>query len=181
MSNAIKRRARRSTRRKPTKPGQSGGLPLKRQRAAESFVGEAKGNKTRAMKKAGFAPTTAEHKQAQVFNDPRVQQEIRKLLLDVGLTDEVAVKKHKALLDAEVTKFFKDRAVANTTDNRTQLEALTLYYELTGRVKRGVEINVVVQQWTERVLLVVERYVPVDKRAECLDQIIADLLAPGRN
>lgn len=187
MARSTKHAARRKTRaariRKTPAPvaGAPGGIPEKRAKTAAAFVGTAKGNKTAAMKKAGYSTTTAEHGQSAVFGDPRVQGEIKRLLEDAGLTDAVVVKRHREALDAVAEKFFKTEKIGDLTDHHTRLDAVALYYELTGRIKRGVEINVVVQQWTEYVLQIVKKYVTDDKRQACLDEIIRELSTPGRN
>jgi len=160
-------------RRVPVPRTPKGPLPERRKRAAKEFVeGEKRGNKTGAMKKAGFAAATAEHHQTEVFRDPRVQAEIVNLLREKGLTDEVVIEKHRELLDAEATKWYQDQELATETDNQTQLGAVELYYKLRGLLSQKVELEIVARSWSEHVVRIIAKYVPADKRAACLNEVI---------
>jgi hypothetical protein len=149
-----------------------GKLPEKRRRAAVAFVGEAKGNKTKAMRQAGYTDATAEHHQDRVFDDPRTQGEIRRLLDAADLSDSNLVTKLKALTTSEVTHFYKDEAVANCSDNKTRLEAVRLALELRGHLRKHIVVDQVVTLIVDDIVPVILQFVPEDKRAECSDAIL---------
>jgi len=156
-------------------------LTHKEQQTAVAFVGEAKGCKTDAMKAGGFADATAEHQQKRTFDKPRVKQEIRRLLDDVGLTDEHAARRLLECTNAEVTKYAGPISLGNHVAHDVRLEAVRTFFQLTGRLNNKVEIEIVVKSFTERIVQVVETYVPADKRGLCLDEIIRILSTAGLN
>lgn len=167
-------------------PGQKSKVPIKlslrQQRAAEAYVGPAQGQKTAACRQAGYEETTAEHQASRVIGLPAVQAEIGRLLELKGLTDEVVVEKHRALLDARFTRFFKDEVVADCEHNDVQLKAVELYYQLTGRLKHRVEIEGEVQHVVECLVQSVHRHVS-DRAvvAAIIDEVVAGLQASARN
>jgi nitrogen regulatory protein PII len=156
-------------------------LSLKRQRAAAAFVGPAKGNKAEAMRTAGYEETTATHKQGEVFGDPRVKKEIRRLLDDVGLTDAHAAQRLYECTNAEVTKYAGPVSLGDHVAHDVRLEAVRTFFQLTGRLNNKVEIEIVVKDFTEQVVRVVETYVPAEQRGACLDEIIRVLSTAGLN
>lgn len=181
-----KRAARRSTRAKPAPrlkevpvPGTpQAGLPLKKARAAAAFVGPAKGNKAEACRKAGYSDAVSEHHQARVF-DAATMAEVKRLLKGVGLTDELIALKHRALIDAQVRKYYQDHSLGDHTDNTTQLGALELAYKLRGMLKDRTEIHLIVEHWTEQIVQVIVKYVREPDRAACLQEALQRLSIGG--
>jgi hypothetical protein len=155
-------------------------LSLKRQRAAAAYVGPANGVKAEAARMAGYEESTATHKQSEIF-DARTMAEVRRLLQEQGLTDEHAAARLYQATNALETKFWQGIPVADCVAHDIRLEAVRTFFELTGRLRNKVEIEVVVRQFTERIVLVIGKYVPVEQRGACLDEVIRALQSAGRN
>lgn len=143
---------------------------LRQKRAAAALVGPAKGNQTQALLAAEYSPATAQHHQKRVFENPVVKQEIARLLESKGLTDEHAALRLYEASNAESTK---SAEIGKQVDHPVRLEAVRMFFQLTGRLTNKVEIENHARNFTEQIVLVLEKYVPTDKRDEALDEIIA--------
>ncbi len=173
---------KRAARRKPARCGvvkARAQLPLKQERTAVAFVGDAKGNKAEAMRKGGYKRSTAEKQQKRTFDNPKVQRRIEDLLTEKGLTDERVVAKHSDLIDAKVTKYYQALSLGDHTDNDTQLRAVELFYKLTGKLKDRVEIEVAAKAWSERIALVIQRCACSKCKSILFDAIVGELSAPS--
>jgi len=175
-----KRAARRTPVRAPAQRGKKAAeLPEKRKRAAAAFVGDAKGSKAEAMRQAGYGEKTATHQQGRVFGDPRVQKEIGRLLIGAGIDDKLVASRLRESLDAMEMHFYRDAPGPDCVAHDVRLEAQKLYWQLTGRLKDKPDVNVVAVAWTEQIVQVVIKYVPADRRHECLDEVIRSLSQGG--
>lgn len=130
---------------------------------------------------AGYEETNAPHEQGQVVGNPSVKKEIRRLLEEKGMTDAHAVERLYQATNALETKFHQGVPVANCVAHDIRLEAVRTFLQLTGRLTNRVDIELVVKQFTDQVMQVIEQYVPAEKRGDCLDKIIRMLSTAGVN
>lgn len=72
-----------------------------------------------------------------------------KLLEEAGLGWERIMSKLSELLEAETTKFYFGKAVANITDNSTRMRAVELLADLHGLRKQEVKISGEIKTRTE--------------------------------
>jgi hypothetical protein len=159
-------------RKKQRRPGPTKKAPVKKlsprqKRACEAFVGEAGGQKKKALELAGYPASVAATKQGREWTAD-MQAYVRELMDREGITDALLVQKHKSLLEAR-TVFMGE--VTTAPDNTVQGQMLKLAYEVKGMLKPTVNVELVADQISQQFVEVVELYVPAEKRAEIYNRL----------
>ena len=101
---------------------------------------EQNGNGTQAAKLAGYKGNEISLGVIAFDNlrKPNIQATIDKLYKDNGLTEDVLLKKHIQLLNAQ-RKFIVGETECTSPDNTVQIAALKLAYEVTGKLIKKIE------------------------------------------
>jgi len=101
---------------------------------------EQNGNGTQAAKLAGYKGNNNTLHVVAIENlqKPAIQEAIDKLYKDNGLTEDVLLKKHIQLLNAQ-REFSIGDVKCKSPDNTVQIAALKLAYEVTGRLIKKIE------------------------------------------
>jgi hypothetical protein len=153
-------------------------LKPRQKRAVEAFVGQAKGNKTAALKAAGYPKSVAESQTGREWT-PDMQAYARELLDKEGITDAVVVAKHKQLmLRSKVPVVYKGKITAWVADNDVQARMVQLAYGIRGLLKPETNLRVVVDMVVNAMIAVVVEYVPKEKQAAALDAMERNIIVP---
>lgn len=153
-------------------------LSPRQKRAAEAFVGKAKGSKKKALLLAGYPKSVATKCQAREFTTD-MQAYVRELLDREGISDSYLVKQHKALFHAKTAHYFDGVKIDETPNSEARYNAVKLGYSIKGLLKPEVDAQQIIQIVVQSVTAVITEFVPKPKQDAAFAAIQRTIIAPA--